>query len=193
MKRTANELIYQLVERVNESPREPLHEFEISPSVRVSAVNDELFGEWNWKIKTHENINWVEDLEMRLPARFPASFRALITHYIFPRFEIGPLEIFGNTPEAKDSRWDLRTGIFNDKFLSKTLLDGGFIQFARPCCGSYDPICFDTNRKNTDGEFPVVMLDHECALDYQINIIELVGASFREIVERHLHRSADDH
>ena len=180
-------LIDKFVERVNACPREPLYEYEISPSVRVGAQADEIYGQWDWAIKPYENIDWVENLEKKLPAAFPAAFRSLIRRYIFPHFEFAPIQFFGNTPEAKAESWELRTGIFNDKHLSKCLLEHGFIQFARPDTGDYDAICFDTNSQKRHSEYLIVRVDHESILcNDKIQVTEIIAPSFHGLIERQL-------
>ena len=106
-----------------------------------------------------ESAPWVEPLEAKLPRRFPASFRSLITRYTFPAFAAGGLSFFSNT--GGDSREELGVSIFKDAAIAGATLGAGFIQFARPDSGSYDPICFDARRPASNREFPVVRLDHE--------------------------------
>jgi len=40
-------------------------------------------------------------------------------------------------------------------------LNSGYLQFARPASGGYDPICFAMRRPSGNREFPIVRLDHE--------------------------------
>ena len=131
-----DEKIDELVKQINAAPREPKLAYEVPPSVRLKAVHDETYESRDWNIMSCDTIDWVEDLEAKLPGRFPKSFRSLITRYIFPQFEIGDLELLANTPEGVSGSHELRTGIFNDKYLSAALLQNGFIQFARPAGGS---------------------------------------------------------
>ena len=44
-----------------------------------------------------ESAPWIDALETKLPRRLPASFRSLVTRYVFPRFEAGGLHFFANT------------------------------------------------------------------------------------------------
>jgi hypothetical protein len=102
---------------------------------------------------------WVEPLEAKLPRRFPASFRSLVIRYTFPAFDAGGLSFFSNT--GGDSRDELGVAIFADAAIAGAALGAGFIQFAQPDSGSYDPVCFDARRPASNREFPVVRLDHE--------------------------------
>jgi hypothetical protein len=106
-----------------------------------------------------ESAPWVEPLESKLPRRFPASFRSLITRYTFDAFDAGGLSFFSNT--GGDSRKELGVAIFEDAAIAGATLGAGYIQFARPDCGSYDPVCFDARRSASNREFRVLRLDHE--------------------------------
>lgn len=124
-----------------------------------------------------ESAPWVESLEASLPKRFPASFRSLLTRYVFPTFAAGGLSFFANTGIA--SRDELSVAIFNDRIIADATLKAGYIQFARPESGSYDPICFDARRAISNREFPIVRLDHEEILCHdRIQVSEQVADSF---------------
>ena len=103
-----------------------------------------------------ESAPWIDALETKLPRRLPASFRSLVTRYVFPRFEAGGLHFFAN--QGDDSPDDLSVAIFLDRFIAEATLMSGYIQFARPEGGSYDPICFDARRSVSNREFPIVRL-----------------------------------
>ena len=102
---------------------------------------------------------WVEALEAKLPKRFPVSFRSLITRYAFQPFEAAGISFFANTGEDSDE--ELAVTMFRDRNISEVTMKAGYLQFARPEDGSYDPICFDASRKVSNREFPIVRLDHE--------------------------------
>ncbi len=101
----------------------------------------------------------LRTLEVKLPKRFPASFRSLLTRYAFPSFDAGGLSFFSNTGTASDD--ELSVAIFNDRNIAAATLKAGYIQFARPETQSYDPVCFDARRASSNREFPLVRLDHE--------------------------------
>jgi hypothetical protein len=106
-----------------------------------------------------DSAPWIDALETRLPKRFPASFRSLVTRYAFPSFDVSGLYFFAN--RGVDSYDDLSVAVFKDKFIADATLKAGYIQFARPLGGSYDPICFDARQSVSNREFPIVQLDHE--------------------------------
>ena len=88
---------------------------------------------------------WIESLEERLPARFPRSFRSLVRRYRFRSFSCGGVHFFGNLGTGEDE--DFVTAVFKDPYLTGAL-QNGFIQIGRPDTGSYDLICFSTDRKS---------------------------------------------
>src|SRR5215216_364719 len=106
-----------------------------------------------------ENAPWIVDLEAKLTKRLPSSYFSLVTRYSFSAFDAGALSFFANL--GNDSDEELSVVIFKDRFIADATLKAGYIQFARPVDGSYDPICFDINRSSKNREFPIVRLDHE--------------------------------
>ena len=102
---------------------------------------------------------WIEVLESKLPRRLPSSFRSLVTRYAFASFDLPPLTLFGNT--GVDEEDDLNVVIFRDRIMAQSTLRNGYIQFARPDSGSYDPICFDARKSAANREYAIVRLDHE--------------------------------
>ncbi|MEM4258665.1 MAG: hypothetical protein QXL17_05880 [Candidatus Thermoplasmatota archaeon] len=121
-------IIDQFVQKVNQSKviSEPLQENEITNKLKQK---EDEYG-YYWKILRDDSINWIEDLEAKLPAKFPSSFRSLITRYIFPAFEIEPFFLFANTREK--TYWELRDITFRDHHMSEILLKNGCIQFGEP-------------------------------------------------------------
>jgi hypothetical protein len=173
-----DELIDRFVERINSAPREGLFDEDVPPELRLSR---EAGGWWDWHIKATDGINWIEPLEDKLGIRFPLSFRSLVTRYQFPAFEAGPLNLLANTSVGVYD--ELRDRIFRDEILSQCLLRSGLIQFAVPDTGSYDPVCFDIRRSQSNGESPIVRIDHEAILcDEQIVVLEEMAESFAEFV-----------
>ncbi len=145
-------------------------------------ISRDAGGWWDWHIKATDRIDWIEPLEARLGIRFPLSFRSLVTRYEFPAFEVGPLFLLANTSVGVYD--ELRDRIFRDEILSQCLLSSGLIQFAVPDTGSYDPVCFDIQRSQSNGESPIVRLDHEAILcDDQIVVVKEVAESFAGFVE----------
>jgi hypothetical protein len=128
-------------------------------------------------IQRIDEAPWITELEQRLPKRLPASFRSLVTRYAFPPLRVGELSLFGNM--GTDDVDELNVAIFRDQAIAECTLGAGYIQFARPATGSYDPICFDARRSVTNREFPIVRLDHEEILCHErIRVLETLADSF---------------
>ena len=124
-----------------------------------------------------ETAPWIDVLEGKLPRRLPASFRSLVTRYAFASFDLNGLTFFGNT--GLNQEHDLTELIFRDPMMAQAMLENGYIQFARPQTGDYDPICFDARRSAANREFGIVRLDHEQLLCYdRIKVREKVAESF---------------
>lgn len=120
---------------------------------------------------------WITQLEQRLPKRLPASFRSLVTRYAFPPLRVGELSLYGNQGTAGVE--EMSIAIFQDPIIAEGTLRAGYIQFARPASGNYDPICFDARHAVSNREFPIVRLDHEELLCRdRIYVSEKVAESF---------------
>jgi hypothetical protein len=99
------------------------------------------------------------------------------TRYAFPSFAGGALSFFANT--GVDSHDELSVAMFSDRIIADATLKAGYIQFARPESGSYDPVCFDARRTVSNREFPIVRLDHEEILCRdRIFVTERLAGSF---------------
>jgi hypothetical protein len=124
-----------------------------------------------------DNAPWIVDLEAKLPKLLPASFRSLLARYSFSAFDAGALSFFANLGDGSDQ--DLGVAIFKDGIIADSTLKSGYIQFARPVSGSYDPVCFDANHSPKNREFPIVRLDHEEILSRdRILVSENIADSF---------------
>jgi hypothetical protein len=90
-------------------------------------------------------------------------------------------DIFGNPPGFGLSGF--RKELFRDPGLSETSLPNGFVQFGSGPNGHYDPICFDTSRRNSKHDFAIVQLDHEAILcRYKIKVVQTIAPSFESLV-----------
>jgi hypothetical protein len=180
-----DKLVDAFVAKISSDIRAPGFEDEIPPSVRTGLKNE--YGMFEWNIKPYSEINWVEGIEEKICKPLPRSYRSFISRYIFPCFEIGPLFFMANTPEGLNfSLHELRTGIFEDKILSDSLLKNSYIQFARPSGGGYDPVCFDAHRSTENNEYPVVRIDHEGILiKSKIIVVKEIAASFVHFIKNY--------
>jgi hypothetical protein len=127
-------------------------------------------------------------VEGRLPFRLPRTFRSLISRYLFPSFEIDPIKFF--SVGAPEESTEFQFAVFGDRYMSPFLFKNGFLQFARPAGGSYDPVCFDFRASARKSEPAVVCIDHEEILcNERIRVTESLSPSFHLLIEefaRHL-------
>jgi hypothetical protein len=136
-------------------------------------------------IKAINSAPWVVDLAAQLSKALPVSFESLIKRYSFPVIEIGAIILFSNFGDS--SYDDLSTAIFRDDTIYQKTTESGFIQFARPSDGWYDPICFDARITQKNHEYPIVRLDHEEILNSgRINIKEYISDSFYRYIEEYI-------
>lgn len=136
-------------------------------------------------IKAIDSAPWVEDLAAQLPKSLPVSFESMIKRYSFPVIEIGAIILFSNFGDASSD--DLSTAIFRDEAIYETTTKSGFIQFARPSDGWYDPVCFDARITQMNHEYPIVRLDHEEILyKGRISIKDYIAESFYRYIEEYL-------
>jgi hypothetical protein len=102
---------------------------------------------------------WIHDLEQRFRRQLPPLYRSLVLGFSFITCEIGEVELFGNTGDADED--DVTVAPFRDPHLSPWLIDHGYIHFARPSTGAYDPVCYDVSAGGRGLEASIVRLDHE--------------------------------
>jgi len=177
--------IDSFVERVNRSPREPKFAEELPVWLRREQEQDYGPGKgylaYDWQILETGHNEWIEALERNLPFPFAPSFRSLVRRYVYPDFTVGPLWLFANTGQPLYG--EMSEAVLRDKHLSRVLVEHGYLHFARPETGDYDPICFDTGRRLKGGEHPIVRIDHEAILcDSRIGNVRVIAPSFLEFV-----------
>jgi hypothetical protein len=170
-----DELVDRFVNAVNASERDLLLEREVTTSIAERSSLDGRF--WTWSIRRFE-VTWIRELESKLGAPFPAPFTSLVSRYIFPSFEVGPLRFFANTPEGVySSPGELRDALLADTLLFRCLSRHQFVQFARAPGDKYDPVCFDANST-------VVRLDHEAILcEERIHVVETIAPTFPHLLQ----------
>ena len=128
-----------------------------------------------------ESAPWVDTIESLLPKRLPVSYRSLISRYAFSTFDADGILFFANTGDQSGD--ELAVALFNDRNIANVTLSNGYIQFARPDTGSYDPICFDARHSANNREYPIVRLDHENMLcRNEIGPATNIAASFYRFV-----------
>jgi hypothetical protein len=180
-RRSINQVVDQFVDAINRMPRRRIREEDIPLNLRQGGAEFGLY--YSWTIQKFKAISWIDPLEQKLGHRLPTSYRSLVSRYLFPSFEFSPLILLANTGQSLYN--ELSTAVFRDRILSQTLLKNGFVQFARPSSGDYDPVCFDFNRPDERGECPVVRIDHEgILLKSAAEITEEIAPSFADLLEK---------
>lgn len=159
-----DELVDLFVRHVNTHERERVLIWEAPPSVLEGEPDEYKF--YDWRIRPYEKIDWIDEVEKRLPFPFPYLYRSLVTRYIFPSFCVRlareqEIQFLANTPEGTADH-ELRVWLFKDETMMEPLLSHGFLYFANPTYGpSYDPLCFDMNRRTGRDDHPIVRFFHE--------------------------------
>jgi hypothetical protein len=146
-------------------------------------------GKWpdafDWQTVPSEDASWLPALERRLPFPTVTTFRSLISRYTFPLFVAGPLTFHAvGLPEPDANSQEFRSAIRADAIPSLFLLKQGFLRFARPAGGSYDPVYFDCRNSRRKGEPAVVRVDHEEILcNDRLRVLEQLAAGFDVLLE----------
>lgn len=137
---------------------------------------------YDWTIQRADPITWIEPVEDKLPAPLPPTYRSLVARYLFPAFEVSPVILLANTGEPLYH--EMSMAMTEDRVLSEVLIKNGYAQFARPHSGDSDPVCFDFNRRNEEGECPIVRIRHHTIVfNSLIQVIDEIAPSFNAFVE----------
>ena len=179
----ADRRIDAFVAAVNASPKVELSCDSIPEPCRLVGPD----GFCDWRIVRSEGASWMAELESQLPHRWPVTFRSLISRYLFPSFECGPLQFYsvGVTNSIEDFN-ELRIAVLGDRPLLTVLWKHGYLPlpFARPADGSYDPVCFDCRQKSDSTEPAVVRIDHEEILRRErIRIGKILSPAFNLLLK----------
>jgi hypothetical protein len=137
---------------------------------------------FHWQIRAAPSNPRVEELDKKLPQRWPKPFWSLIQRYRFCNFEVGPLMLFANS--GHHLFYELSDRVLKDKSIFPTLHKNGFLQFGLPHETNYDPVCFDMKRRSGD-DAPIIQLDHEEILQWsRIRVIQEIAPSFALFMQR---------
>ncbi|MGA8872725.1 MAG: SMI1/KNR4 family protein [Candidatus Acidiferrales bacterium] len=170
------------VAAVNSSSREILFLEEIPEQCRRSESDlSEMF---DWQIVRASDASWLPKLESELPIPLPPTLRSLVARYLFPSFEAGPLTLYSVGCERNLYSTEFRVAMTGDAIMWPFLLERGFLPFANPAGGSYDPVCFDFRDSSRKREPPVVRIDHEEILCYdRLKVLETVASGLDVILD----------
>lgn len=116
-----------------------------------------------------------------LPCRFPPMFEKLLLTYRWCCAGATEFRLLDNPPGVDLSGF--YESIVADKHLSSVCMQNGYIPFGR-AAESYDPVCFDCNKRSSRRNFEVVTLDHELILRHsEVKKLATLARSFDELIE----------
>ncbi len=129
----------------------------VPPEMFDGPVDDEGWVAWKLLPSTVTDAD-LSSLEERFGVQFPSLFKAYYSsfHHMFDQFNNGRRFIM-----LPDSPSDNPLGPLVEVIEAwKPLLQIGYLPF-----GAYEdgwgPLCFDLDAKDSDGDFPIVWIDHE--------------------------------
>jgi hypothetical protein len=134
---------------------------ELDPVAWQLAVGKpDQYGFKRWRpinVSTRPEI--LETVYEKLPARFPPLYECLILTYRWAEVDLKVYRLFPNPPEPNLN--GLLAEILKDSILSTRLLLAGYIQFGMGPDTDYDPVCFGLNSQKRNGDYRIVLIDHE--------------------------------
>jgi len=138
-----------------------------------------------WRIVPSSGADWLPALEARLPVRFPLTFTALVSRYLFPAFGCGSIQFYGVGVTGPDAEFEeLRLAMLQNPALDGFLCQHGLLPFARTEEGLYDRICFDFRNGSSSDEPPVVQIDHEEVLIHErIHLVRTLSPASHLLIE----------
>jgi hypothetical protein len=184
--KTTDRLVARFVESVNTGRRDRLDLQEVPVPCRRDA--DQYSCDWQI-VESPGFSGWIERLEERAAFRFPSAFRRLISGYLFPLFDRGPIQFYavGLEEDSPSFKFDeLRGAVFIDPGLTSFLLPLGLVPFARPQNGDWDQMCFDFREHPKRDDHPIVRIDHEEILSRRLprlRISDRVAPSFAALLD----------
>jgi len=124
----------------------------------------------------------LEQAYLQLPDRFPPLYEQLVLSYRWLEVELDDLvRLIANPPGILLA--PLIAGMTKDRLLVDVLFAHGLIPFGRAPGDNYDPVCFDTRRRNADGDCPIVRIEHEAILcQGKLGESSTVSGSFRSLM-----------
>lgn len=100
----------------------------------------------------------LNDLERETGHAFPPLYREFLQYRHFEKLTGAGVRFERNLPQS----WNrtLRDAFFHS-WPRERIVDIGLLPFGSETMMDAGPVCFDTNRRNADGDCPVVFWDHE--------------------------------
>ncbi|SHL72101.1 SMI1 / KNR4 family (SUKH-1) [Chitinophaga jiangningensis] len=132
-------------------------------SEMASPVQDSTKEYRKWlPIKSEITEDELQKFEEELGHKLPTDYKAFLQHKHFYELYISEAS-FCKHPVNKWNNY-LKKMIL-DGWPHKYLIDKGYVHFAD--WSDWGALCFDTNRKTEDNNYPVVLWDHDRPLEIQ--------------------------
>ena len=103
----------------------------------------------------------IKELELIIGHNLPASYKVFLKHKHFYEMHIDEAEFGGY--EIREWKANFTKTIYNG-WPRQLLIDKRYIPLAT--WSDWGALCFDTNVRVEDGEYPVVLWDHEASDEY---------------------------
>lgn len=124
---------------------------DVPDDMRVDPLDDEEWTEWKM-IPSRLTSDDLEALHAGLPAKLPPLFLAYLSTRHVLDMDFGEYALPA-LPSDKPLEHAARL------LTNRDLWPAGYIQFASGECG--DPVCFDFQRPQANGDYPIVVFNHD--------------------------------
>ena len=154
-------------------------EFEAWKSLKAPAGKT---GCERWApMKCETEIQYIDALYAKLPARFPPLYEGLVLSYRWEEVDIRRCTLLANP--IGPNLDGLFLHMSHDATLWTQLSRSGYIPFGKGTGGDYDPVCFDFKSRKKSGDCRVVKISHEEILcNDRIKVVAEVARSFEALV-----------
>ena len=149
----------------------------IAWTLSFGEFSDDKLKRWR-PVRCQIGRSAIDDFYKACPHRLPPLYEELVLGYRWARVDLGRFRLLANPPGAELN--GILSQMRRDKALWKELTAKGYVQFGMASDLNYDPVCFDTSRRQPDGDCRVVQLDHEEILcNSRIRELGELARSFR--------------
>lgn len=184
-----DELIARFVATFCKLDNSQLFTQENPPPDELNAGTDP--NDWNcvlWRpAKVQVESEKLNAFYYRIPAKLPPLYERLITSWRWLEVFLYRIRLFANPPGKGLAV--LADNILRDPAFVLHLVINGFVPFAfdsgdNSDLHDYNPVCFDTNHRNADGDCPIITFEHEAMLSFdRIGDSWIRWGSFRQLVD----------
>ena len=130
-------------------------------------------------LKSYVTDSEIEALEIKLGATLPSSFKALLKHKHYIELHFGDISLISHVPQ----NWNraILQAVF-DGWPKEHLIEKGYLPFAE--YSDWGLLCFDLNKEEGNGEYPVILWDHETTEKYKPFASDLESALLKELTKK---------